>query len=34
VLWQLVVDGGVAAGTVACLVAVEAGRAGVEAIYD
>jgi protein ImuB len=34
VLWQLVVDAGEEAGTVACLVAVESGRAGVEAIYD
>ena len=34
VLWHVVVDGGAEAGTVACLVAVEAGTAGVEAIYD
>jgi hypothetical protein len=34
VLWQLVVDAGPDAGTVACLVAVVAGTAGVEAIYD
>jgi protein ImuB len=34
VLWQVVIDTRTEAGTVACLVAVEAGRAGVEAIYD
>jgi protein ImuB len=33
VLWQVVVDVG-AGGEVACLVAVEGGRAGIEAIYD
>jgi hypothetical protein len=32
--WQVVVDCGTAGGDVACVVAVEAGRAGVEAIYD
>jgi protein ImuB len=32
--WQVVVDCGAEAGDVACLVVVEAGRAGVEAIYD
>jgi hypothetical protein len=37
VFWQLVVDTGPTAndsGEVACLVTVEAGLAGVEAIYD
>jgi protein ImuB len=34
VLWQVVVDGGPEASAVACLVAVEGGSAGVEAIYD
>jgi protein ImuB len=34
VLWQIVVDTGAETGEVACLVAVEAGIAGVEAIYD
>jgi hypothetical protein len=33
-LWQIVVDTGAETGEVACLVAVEAGIAGVEAIYD
>jgi protein ImuB len=32
--WQLVVDCGADAGEVACIVSVEAGRAGIEAIYD
>ena len=32
--WQVVVDCGTDAGDVACVVVVEAGRAGVEAIYD
>jgi len=32
--WQVVVDCGADAGDVACVVVVEAGRAGVEAIYD
>jgi len=32
--WQVVVDCGAAGGDVACVVLVEAGRAGVEAIYD
>jgi protein ImuB len=32
--WQVVVDCGTDAGHVACVVTVEAGRAGVEAIYD
>ena len=32
--WQVVVDCGDDAGDVACVVVVEAGRAGVEAIYD
>jgi protein ImuB len=32
--WQVVVDCGADAGEVACVVTVEAGRAGVEAIYD
>jgi protein ImuB len=32
--WQVVVDCGPAGGDVACVVTVEAGRAGVEAIYD
>ena len=32
--WQVVVDCGTDAGDVACIVVVEAGRAGVEAIYD
>jgi hypothetical protein len=34
VLWQIVVDTGADAGEVACLVTVEAGIAGIEAIYD
>jgi protein ImuB len=34
VLWQIVVDAGTEHGEVACLVAVEAGIAGVEAVYD
>jgi len=36
VLWQVVVGerGGVGGTQVACLVAVERGRAGVEALYD
>ena len=33
-LWQVVVDCGADAGEVACLVAIENGHAGVEAIYD
>jgi len=32
--WQVIVDCGTDAGDVACIVVVEAGRAGVEAIYD
>jgi len=32
--WQVVVDCGADGGDVACVVVVEAGRAGVEAIYD
>ena len=32
--WQVVVDCGPTRGEVACIVRVEAGRAGVEAIYD
>ena len=32
--WQIVVDCGADAGEVACVVVVEAGRAGLEAIYD
>jgi protein ImuB len=32
--WQIVVDCGTGAGDVACIVVVESGRAGVEAIYD
>jgi protein ImuB len=32
--WQVVVDCGAAGGEVACVVTVEAGRAGIEAIYD
>jgi protein ImuB len=32
--WQLVVECGAGAGEVACIVRVEAGRAGIEAIYD
>jgi protein ImuB len=32
--WQVVVDCGADGGDVACVVIVEAGRAGVEAIYD
>ena len=32
--WQVVVDCGAGAGEVACVVRVEAGRAGIEAIYD
>jgi hypothetical protein len=32
--WQVIVDCGPAGGDVACIVTVEAGRAGVEAIYD
>ena len=32
--WQVVVDCGADAGDVACVVTVEAGRAGIEAIYD
>jgi protein ImuB len=32
--WQVIVDCGPDAGDVACIVVVEAGRAGVEAIYD
>jgi protein ImuB len=32
--WQVVVDCGDDAGDVACVVMVEAGRAGVEAVYD
>ncbi|MCZ7536842.1 MAG: DNA polymerase Y family protein [Acidimicrobiia bacterium] len=33
VLWQVVVDAG-SRGEIACLISVEAGRAGVEALYD
>jgi protein ImuB len=33
-LWHVVVDGGPEAGDVACLLALEGGRAGIEAIYD
>jgi protein ImuB len=32
--WQIVVDCGTGAGDVACIVVVESGRAGIEAIYD
>jgi protein ImuB len=32
--WQVVVDCGADAGDVACIVVVESGRAGIEAIYD
>jgi protein ImuB len=32
--WQVIVDCGPTGGDVACIVTVEAGRAGVEAIYD
>ena len=32
--WQVIVDCGPTGGGVACIVTVEAGRAGVEAIYD
>ena len=32
--WQIVVDCGTDGGEVACIVAVEAGHAGIEAIYD
>jgi len=32
--WQIVVDCGPDAGDIACVVMVEAGRAGIEAIYD
>ena len=34
VLWHVVIDGGTDAVAVACLVAVESGRAAVEAVYD
>jgi len=33
VLWQVVIESG-SGGEVACLVSVEAGQAGVEAVYD
>jgi protein ImuB len=32
--WQVVVDCGADGGEVACIVTVEAGRAGIEAVYD
>jgi protein ImuB len=32
--WQVVVDCGAETGDVACIVVVESGRAGIEAIYD
>ena len=34
VLWHVVIDGGPDAVAIACLVAVESGRAAVEAVYD